>query len=271
MRTILKIVSVLAIATIISSCNNGPKVIAPTTDPEGVSESGGSGIFTPNPDIQVTQNNGSAFNEDLHKVVVSEVLPTDRYVYLKVSEHPDKQFWIASRKQEVAKGEVYFYRTSLLKTNFESKEYNRVFDTIYLVSNLVAEDHSKHVGQLGTTANPIIEKTTVVKEDIPTHTDKNVEFKGAIKISELVKNPKKYEGHSVQISGKCVKVNPNIMQRNWLHIQDGSKDEFDLVVTSSSFVPEGSDITIKAIVSLNRDFGAGYRYDLILENGTLIK
>jgi len=272
MRTKLKIVSVLAITAMISSCNNGPKVIAPTTESESFSETEGSGIFTPNPDIQVTQNNPGSFNEDLHKVVVREVLPTDRYVYLKVSEDSDKQFWIASRKQEVAKGDVYFYRTPLLKTNFESKEYNRVFDTIYLVSNLVAEDHSKHVGQLNkATTSPTIVKTAVVKEDIPTHTDKKVEFKGAIKISELVKNPKKYEGHSVQISGKCVKVNPNIMQRNWLHIQDGSKNDFDLVVTSSSFVPEGSDVTMKAIVSLNRDFGAGYKYDIILENGTLIK
>ncbi len=272
MRIKLNIVSVLAITVMVSSCNNGPKVIAPSTESDGVSESSGSGIFAPNPDIQVTQNNTGSFNEDLHKVVVKEILPTDRYVYLKVIEDSNKQFWIASRKQEVAKGDVYFYRNPLLKTNFESKEYNRVFDTIYLVTNLVAEDHSKHVGQLNSaTSSPTMEKVRVVKEDIPTHTDKKVEFKGAIKISELVKDPKKYEGHSVQISGKCVKVNPNIMQRNWLHIQDGSKNDFDLVVTSSSFVPEGSDITIKATVSLNRDFGAGYKYDLILENGTLIK
>ncbi len=272
MRTKLKIASVLAVTVMVSSCNNGPKVIAPSTESNGVSESSGSGIFTPNPDIQVTLNDTGSFKEDLHKVVVKEVLPTDRYVYLKVNEDSGKQFWIASRKQEVSKGDVYFYRNPLLKTNFESKEYNRVFDTIYLVSNLVAEDHSKHVDQLNTVpTSPTMEKTTKVKEDIPTHTERNIEFKGAVKISELVKDPKKYEGHSVQISGKCVKVNPNIMKRNWLHIQDGSKNDFDLVVTSSSFVPEGSDITIKATVSLNRDFGAGYKYDLILENGALIK
>ena len=61
------------------------------------------------------------------------------------------------------------------------------------------------------------------------------------------------------------------MDRNWLHIQDGSQNDFDLVVTSNSFVPEGSKITIRAVVSLNRDFGAGYKYDLILENGALVQ
>ncbi|MCP4978199.1 MAG: hypothetical protein GY931_18780, partial [Maribacter sp.] len=82
---------------------------------------------------------------------------------------------------------------------------------------------------------------------------------------------KKYEGHTIQLSGKCVKVNPNIMDRNWIHLQDGSKNDFDLVITSNTFVPEGSAITIRGTVVLNKDFGAGYKYDLILENGTLVK
>lgn len=59
------------------------------------------------------------------------------------------------------------------------------------------------------------------------------------------------------------------MERNWIHLKDGTKNDFDLVVTSDTFVPEGSIITVKALVSLNKDFGAGYTYDLILENGTI--
>tara|TARA_R110000744_G_scaffold26007_16_gene64188 strand:+ start:1964 stop:2770 length:807 start_codon:yes stop_codon:yes gene_type:complete len=260
---LLMMVSVFAIG-----CNNGPKVIAPSTQTEG--SENGKGIFTPNPATQVTPNSETSFNEDLHKVVVQDVLPTERYVYLNVKEEGNGQFWIATRKQDAKKGEVYYYRNPLLKTNFESKEYNRVFDTIYLISNLVAQDHSKHMGDLNN-SSPKIEQSNMVKEDIPTHTDKVVEHKGTLKISDLVKDPKKYEGHSIQISGTCVKVNPNIMDRNWLHIQDGSQNDFDLVVTSNSFVPEGSKITIRAVVSLNRDFGAGYKYDLILENGALVQ
>jgi hypothetical protein len=61
------------------------------------------------------------------------------------------------------------------------------------------------------------------------------------------------------------------MDRNWIHLQDGSKNDFDLVVTSNSFVAEGAKVTLQGTVALNRDFGAGYRYDLILENGILVK
>ena len=268
MKNLEKSALLIVLTIALSACNNGPKVIEPST--ESPSTESSSGIFTPNPEIQVSTSENSSFGEDLHKVVVEDVLPTDRYIYLNVKEDNDRRFWIAARKQDVKKGEVYFYRRPLLKTNFESKEYNRVFDTIYLVSNLVAEDHSKHVGDLNTNI-PQMASTDSQKEDIPTHTDNVVSHKGTLKIADLVKDPGAYEGHKVQISGTCVKVNPNIMKRNWLHIQDGSKNDFDLVVTSDSFVPEGSKVTLRATVSLNRDFGAGYTYDLILENGTLIK
>ena len=82
------------------------------------------------------------------------------------------------------------------------------------------------------------------------HTDNIIEHKGSIKIVDLVKDPKKYAGKTIQVSGECVKVNPGIMERNWIHLKDGTKNDFDLVVTSDTFVPEGSIITVKALVCL---------------------
>ncbi len=262
-----KIPATIIFALLLSACTGGPKVIAPNSESENSPNS--SGIFTPNPATEVTTGNNGSFGEDLHTVRVNEILPTERYVYLNVTEK-NKGFWIATRKQDVEKGATYFYRAGLLKTNFESKEYQRVFDTIYLVSNLVAEDHSKNA-VLPDNTQSRASATAPKKEDIPMHSEKAVVHQGTIKISELLKDPKKYEGHSIQISGTCVKVNPNIMDRNWIHLQDGSKNDYDLVITSSSFVPEGTKVTMQGTVSLNRDFGAGYRYDLILENGTLIR
>jgi hypothetical protein len=61
------------------------------------------------------------------------------------------------------------------------------------------------------------------------------------------------------------------MGRNWIHLRDGSQDDFDLVITTRTFVPEGNVVTVRAVVALNKDFGAGYKYDLILENGTIVQ
>ena len=95
--------------------------------------------------------------------------------------------------------------------------------------------------------------------------------KESIKISELVNNKTKYNGKEVLITGKCTKINANIMGRNWIHLKDGSKDDFDLVITSSDVVKEGETVTMSGIVVLEKDFGAGYKYDLIIELGKVIE
>ena len=267
MKSFIRPCIFLALAfTGIIACKQGPKVIEPVDQSESEK---GSRIFSPDPSTLVSPDTGGGFTEGLHQVTVSEILPADRYVYLKVTENGG-EFWIATRKGDVKKGERFFYKGGLLKTNFESKEYNRVFDTIYLVSNLVPEDHSKHAMQ-DKSVSAVPAKTGDTKEDIPTHTDEVITHKGTVSIAELVKNPRAYEGHTVQISGTCVKINPNIMDRNWIHLQDGTMDSYDLVITSANFVPEGSKVTMKGVVGLDRDFGAGYTYDIILENGTLIQ
>lgn len=273
MKTKNKLIAITVTILIFTACKNEPKVITATTDNNEPEKS--SGIFS---DSQTESNNpgtnvdfnATPFSEGLHKVIVNEVLPTTKYVYLNVNEG-DKQFWIATGQKEIKVGETYYYKGGLLKTNFESKEYNRVFETVYLVANLVEERHGNNTGKVNIGDYSETKQKPPTKVAIETHTDKIIQDKGSIKISELVANPEKYNGKSVQVSGVCTKINAGIMDRNWIHLQDGSKDDFDLVITSESYVPEGSSVTIKATVTLDKDFGAGYRYDLILENGTIIK
>lgn len=265
-----KTLSLGFIALFFAACNNGPKVITST---ETTSQKYDSGIFSEegNATAETPQKSGG-FTENLHTVVISKILPTEKYIYLNVTEG-GKQYWIATGKQQVNVGETYFYRDGLLKTNFESKEYKRVFDTIYLVSKFVPKEHGGNTGNLTTDFTEGFSTKTEEsqKETIATHTEDIKQHKGSIKISELVANPSAYQGKTVQITGKVVKVNPNIMDRNWLHLQDGSKNDFDLVVTTNTFVPEGTTITVRAEVGLNRDFGAGYRYNLILEKGEILE
>lgn len=196
---------------------------------------------------------------EMHTVTVKEVLPTEKYVYLYVSEK-EKEFWIAASKMEVAVGETYFYRGGLLKTNFQSKEYNRTFDRMYLVSKLVPANHAQE-------EQPQSEEAEAPVEIPPA----DVAVEGSIRIAELVANPEKYAGKEIQISGVCTKVNANIMGRNWLHLRDGSQDDYDLVVTSATAVPQGHTITMKGIVATNKDFGAGYEYAILVEEGVLVR
>ena len=66
-----------------------------------------------------------------------------------------------------------------------------------------------------------------------------------------------------------VKVNNGIMGRNWVHVEDGSKsggNPLNLTVTTSLQIPVGSQVTLKGTIALDKDFGAGYRYPIIMEN-----
>ncbi len=251
------------------ACNKGPKVItSSSTDTESTSKS--SGIFDGESSTPSDTNANGTLSNDIHTVVIKEILPATKYDYLKVTEG-DEQFWIAIRKQEVKVGETYFYKKALLKTNFESKEHNKVFEKIYLVTSLVQSSHGNSLGSFVTNSSKVEHNHAEDAKKTNSTSNKIIKQEGSIKIADLVQDPKKYEGKTVQITGKCVKVNPNIMNRNWIHIKDGTKDDFDLVITSDKFVPEGSVVTMKAVVTLNKDFGAGYKYDLILENGTIVK
>ena len=264
-------ISIIIIA-LIFSCKKGPKVIAAKEDEQTTEQSSGIFDHVSNETYEEPQNSGNTgdFMENLHSVVVNKSLPADKYVYLNVSEN-GKNFWIATRTQDVTIGNTYFYRDGLLKTNFESKEYQKTFDTIYLVSNLVSQVHGGN--SVSSPTAPDFNETPKEKAEVNTESENSAQQiiqDGSVKIADIVDHPEKYENKKVQITGTIVKVNPNIMNRNWYHLKDGSKDDFDFVVTSNTYVPEGHTITIKAEVHRNVDFGAGYKYELILENGEII-
>lgn len=248
-------VSPAILLMISSACSNQPKVIE--ADVVMTKENPFKQVELPEGHQITFDNKQETQRSDIfHKVVVQEVLPTSKYVYLRVTE-ASQEYWIATKKMDVKPGAIYYYKNGLLKTNFESKEYKRTFDKLYLVSSIVPESHG--------TNEP-------VKQHIETHAfEGNNQISttsgGAISIAELVSKKDQLEGKMVTLKGICTKVNAKIMGRNWIHLKDGSLDDFDLVITSSSDVPLGHEVEITGVVALKKDFGSGYFYDLIVENG----
>ncbi len=252
---ILKSLLPLLVIPFIISCDSKPKIIvadaseATPLNAEATSDMSSTGAPT---------NTGSG---GVHQVIANEVLQTERYTYLNVTEG-NHTFWIATAKKEAAKGKAYLYKGGLMKTNFESLEFKRTFDTIYLVGNII--DATEHPG--GNLAGTIPEVSTSPSTSNVTSTNP---VKDAVKLSDLFKNKSKYDGQVITVSGTCVKVNNGIMGRNWIHIEDGSKSAgkvLDLTVTTNINIPLGSKIAMTGKIALNKDFGAGYRYDIIMED-----
>jgi hypothetical protein len=93
------------------------------------------------------------------------------------------------------------------------------------------------------------------------------------KIEDIHKEKSELNGQRVTVSGTVVKVNNQIMNRNFLHIQDGSGDAAqgtnDLTVTSQETASVGDAVTVSGTVVLDQDFGFGYTYPLIVEQATI--
>jgi hypothetical protein len=68
-------------------------------------------------------------------------------------------------------------------------------------------------------------------------------------------------------------VNNEVMGKNWVHIQDGTKDgdHFDLTITTMDKVEMDAVVTFEGTIAVNKDFGYGYAYELIMEDATLVK
>ena len=90
-------------------------------------------------------------------------------------------------------------------------------------------------------------------------------------VADINVNMAKLTGQTVSAKGKVVKVNNGIMKRNFLHIQDGTGDATtnNLVVTSKQTAKVGDQISITGVVALNRDFGSGYSYPILIEDASI--
>jgi hypothetical protein len=92
---------------------------------------------------------------------------------------------------------------------------------------------------------------------------------GGKTVAEVFAEKDQLAGQPVIVRGKVVKSNPDIMGKNWLHVRDGSGAEGtnDLTVTTAGAVPSvGDTVVVKGALALNKDFGMGYQYDVIVED-----
>ena len=242
MKIILKI---LVICLLFLSCNN-EKTTKTTEDPE------------------------------IHKGIVQDVIHVREYSYILVLEDGQEK-WLAAPITNVQKGGSYYYNKTMEMQNFESKELNKTFETIYFIEKISATEEDV---KSPLTANPHPSMlpnqqtaTTEAAKPVIDKKDVNVAAsEGTISIAELFKNRETYNNTVVRLRAEVTKYNPAIMNVNWLHMQDGTEynGEFDLTVTTAATVQIGDVITIEGKVALNKDFGAGYIYNIIIENAAIL-
>jgi hypothetical protein len=114
--------------------------------------------------------------------------------------------------------------------------------------------------------------TTMDKKSAVEVTKKDVKIEpgnGCTKISNLLSNKQSLSGKVIRVKGVVTKFNPQIMGKNWVHIQDGSEFQggFDLTITTDKSVSLGDTVTFEGKLALDKDFGYGYFYPVMIEDG----
>ena len=198
-----------------------------------------------------------------HQITVKEVLNANAYTYLLVTE-AEKEYWIAVPKTEVTVGNTYTYQGGMEMKKFESKDLKRTFDSVLFVEGIIDPN-----------APAVAEPTsTPVKVVSSKELSKGITLaKGGISVFDLYSTRDKLAGKTVILTGKVIKFMPEIMNKNWVHLQDGSNfNGFnDITITTLEKVKIDDIVTLKGKVVLNKDLGSGYKYDILIEDAVLVK
>ncbi len=203
---------------------------------------------------------------------VIETMSTAGYTYVQVDTGKEK-IWAAAPEFKVNEGETVTIPAGAPMKNYQSKTLNRTFDVVWFVPSIKScEDSAKM--EMSTTPVTASKKpqTCAVPPAAPDFSSiKKAE--GGNTIAEIFTQKSSLEGKNVTVRGKVVKYNGEIMNTNWIHIQDGTGDKGtnDLTITTKGTAKTGDTILVKGTLVLNKDFGYGYKYDVIIENAAISK
>ena len=202
-------------------------------------------------------------NKEVHKIVINEINDGGNYTYINVNEGTES-YWMAIPKTAVKVGKTYYYDGGMLMKDFESEHLNKTFDKIIFSEGIRETEKPlkiKNVHEHSSNSAPIVEE---VKIEQP---------KGGTTLETIFSKKESFNGKSIIVKGKVVKVNNGILEKNWVHIVDGTQFENkkSLTVTTTELIKVGEIVTFKGKITLDKDFGYGYVYDILLEEGELIK
>ena len=233
--------------------------------------------------------------------VVSETMDSAGYTYMLVDEGGNKQ-WVAIPQTTVSVGDKVSYVDGMVMKNFRSETLDRTFDQVVFSTGLVDAAMQQAEPAPATSADAESDFAAAVAKEqqapaaaagaapadvaaatsggssvaIVPMTDgmvEKAEGENSYTVGEIFAHGEKLDQKEVTVRGKVVKFSAQIMGRNWIHIQDGTGDPMhnshDLVVTSDAVVAKDDIVTVTGTLAANKDFGAGYKYAVIIEQAAV--
>lgn len=212
---------------------------------------------------------------------VVETINSGGYTYVLL-DTGSGQNWMAGTETFVEVGHIVETSQGMPMQQFTSKTLNRTFDVLYFVDGFrnlsvpamptghesggLPSDHPSVPMPEGHPETGGVADTAVV--DAPLEA-----VEAGKDIAWVYANKDTLAGQQISLRGKVVKYNEGILGWNFLHIQDGSGDAADgsndMIVTTKAQSAVGQTIVLNGTVLLDKDFGAGYSYPVLIEDAKL--
>lgn len=207
---------------------------------------------------------------------IVEFMNSGGYTYLLLLDADGFKEWVAIPELYVENGDEVELQPGVQMGEFKSKALNKKFDKILFSNGPTDKYNEKRKIAAHKRTDMSLPASGAKKQEGKIVEGLKVEkAKGenAYTIAEIFDKRDALEDKTISVSGQVVKIVTGVMDRNWVHIKDGSGDNsaFKLVVTTNESPDTGAVVTFTGVFHNNVDFGGGYQYAVILENASIKK
>ncbi len=223
---------------------------------------------------------------------VLEKIDQGGYSYLRIQTSSGEE-WAAVPQADVAVGATVALSGAALMQDFESKTLHRKWPRIWFGSLAPVAAGGEALGappkdavHAGMGGPPAVAPSPEAIGAQHAVAARGGDFAGDVKV-EKAKGPDArtvgevwaqraaLKDKTVAVRGKVVKYTGGVMGKNWVHVRDGSgaagDGTNDLTATTDGTTAVGEVVTVRGAVHVDKDFGAGYSYPVIIEQATLEK
>jgi hypothetical protein len=198
---------------------------------------------------------------DLGKIAgkVTQTMDASEYTYIEI-DTGNGLVWAAGPATKVKVGDTVETSSGFPMVNFHSATLDRTFDEIRFVS----------VIQVWSPKGGNSESAPADTQAAPGPSVSGIDrAEGGHTVAEIIEGRTKLSGSKIKVRGVVVKLNSGIMGRNWVHLSDGTvgpNGEQEITVNTEEVPAVGSTVLVHGTVAIDRDFGSGYQYSVLIED-----
>ncbi len=251
----------LAIATLVTmslvACNNDERTAKPEPAQSSATTSAVPIVTAPPPAATGAVSG-----------IVAETMDAGGYTYVRLTTDNGEK-WAAVPLTKLTVGDKITVVSSMVMKDFASPTLKRTFPEILfgtLAGQSAPSPSSTTVTMTPPSSAAAASGAPIAKAAGPTGRT----------VAEVFAGKTTLKDKPVLVRGRVVKFNAGILGKNWIHIVDGSGSKSagdnDLTVTTATATPAvGEVIVVRGVLHLDRDFGGGYTYAVIVEDATIEK